>query len=87
MGIEYELRVPEAARGTVAITIATELPSLLERLDPRAREAFPNLYVEQIPEGLYVCDNLTDSKIAALVIRALIDLLLKHSPAVSVVEA
>ncbi len=86
MGIEYQLVVPELARTKVATALAEQLAPLLQRLDPKANEPFPNAYVEAIPEGLYVCDNLTDPVVAALIIRNLIDLLLLYSPEVQVVE-
>jgi hypothetical protein len=86
MGIEYELRVPVSAREKASRVLSNELAPLLERLDPKTHEPFPNLYVQQIPEGLYVCDNLTNSTVAALVMRELIDILLRCSPEVSVVE-
>ena len=87
MGIEYELRVPESARARVADVLAQELAPLLRRLDPKAGEPFPNTFVKGIPEGLYVCDNLTDSNVSAQIIRELVDLLLRCSPEVHVREA
>ena len=86
MGIEYHLMVPESARASVAGAVAEQLVPLLRKLDPRADESFPHVHVEAIPEGLYVCDHLTDSTVASNVVRSLIDLLLRYSAEVSVVE-
>lgn len=86
MGIEYHLVVPELVRAKVATALAEQLAPLLQRLDPKVNESFPNVYVEAIPEGLYVCDNLADPVVAALIIRNLLDLLLLYSPEVQVVE-
>jgi len=55
-------------------------------VDPKANEPFPNVFVKMIPEGLYVCDNLTDPRVASLLIRSLIDLVLQYSPEVTLVE-
>ena len=87
MGIEYHLTVPENSRTKVASVLAEQLTPLLHRLDPRAKESFPNVFAQPIPEGLYFCDNLTDPAVASLVIRSLIDLLLHHSPQVQVIES
>jgi hypothetical protein len=86
VGIEYHLIVPELARAKVATALTEELLPLLQRLDPKANEPFPNAYVKAIPEGIYVCDNLSDRVVAALIIRNLVDLLLFYSPEVQVVE-
>ena len=86
MGIEYELKVPESARVDVARALSEQLEPLLARLDPQASEPFPHAYVKTIPEGLYVCDNLTNPEVASQIIRGLMDLLLRYSPEVTVVE-
>jgi hypothetical protein len=86
LGIEYELRVPESARESVADTLERELPRLLQRLDPKAAEAIPNVIVRAIPAGVYVCDTLIDKLVAAQVIRGLLDILLRHCQSVEVVE-
>jgi hypothetical protein len=86
MGKEYTLSVPPASREAVASVLSEWLQPFLRRVDPRATEPFPNVYVDQTPDGLYICDNLTDPTVAALVIRGAIDLLLQRSPSVTVSE-
>lgn len=86
MGIEYELRVPESARVKVAEALEIHLAPLVARLDPKANDPFPNAYVNAIAEGVYICDNLTDSGVSAQIIRGVLDLLLRYSPEVCVVE-
>ena len=86
MGIEYELRVPESERAKVAVALAHHLAPLLTRLDPKVNEPFPNAYVNVIPEGVYVCDNLTDSEVSAQIMRGILDLLLLYSPEVTIVN-
>jgi len=86
MGIEYELRVPESAQLAVAQVLEAQLLPLVRELDPLAEDPFPNAFVKQVPQGVYVCDNLTDSGVANAIIRRLVDLLLRHAPQVTVVE-
>lgn len=86
MGIEYHITVPASAREKVAEALSDQLSGLLNRVDPKANESFPNVFVKMIPEGLYVCDNLTDPAVASLLIRSLIDLVLQFSPEVTLVE-
>jgi hypothetical protein len=86
MGKEYTLSVPFASREVVASVIAEHLQPLLSRIDPNACEPFPNVYVSQTPDGLYLCDNLTDPAVAALVMREAIELLLWRSPSVTISE-
>ena len=86
MGIEYELRVPPSARAAVADALAQQLGPMLVRLDPKSNEPFPNAYVKPIAEGVYVCDNLTNSEVSAQVIRSVLDLLLLYSSEVTIVE-
>ena len=86
MGKEYTLKVPVASQAGVAAALREHLEPLLQRLDPAASDAFPNVYAAQVPEGLYLCDNLTNSAVASSVIRAAIDLLLLYAPSVTVTE-
>jgi len=87
MGIEYRLSVPEANRLKVADALSEQLPALLASADPKARDPFPNVYVQSDSEGVYLCDNLTDATVSATVIRRVIDLMLLHSQSVTVAEA
>jgi len=72
----------------VAVTDAfgRELAPLLQKLDPKANDAFPNIYVKPTPEGVYLCDNLTNQVVASQVIRAVLDVLLRYSPSVEFIE-
>ena len=84
MGIEYVLKVPEEYRARVAEKAETEIPELLERLDPSPDN---NINVSPIPEGLFVCDYLSNDVVAAKVFRAAISWLLLFSPQVIVEDA
>jgi hypothetical protein len=86
MGKEYTLSVPVESRAAVASAISQWLQPLLDRIDPRAGEPFPNVFASPIEEGLYLCDNLTDSSVAAQVIRGSIDLMLLHAQSVVIAE-
>jgi hypothetical protein len=84
MGIEYILKIPEEHRARVAEKAETEIPELLERLDPSPGN---NIDVSPIPEGLFVCDYLSNDVVAAKVFRAAISWLLRFSPQVIVEDA
>ena len=86
MGIEYQITVPKEFRSQAAKGLEEFLPALLERLDPRAKESFPNVIVHVIPEGVFLCDTLMDQTVGSEVIRGVIDLLLRFSDSVSVSE-
>jgi hypothetical protein len=86
MGKEYTLSVPIESRDAVATAISQWRQPLLDRVDPKAGESFPNVFASPTEEGLYLCDNLTDSNVAAQVIRESIDLLLLHAPSVVIGE-
>jgi hypothetical protein len=86
MGKEYTLKVPATSRAAVSAALIEHLPPLLQRLDPQAKEAFPSIYAVAVPEGLYLCDNLTDPAVASGVMRAALDLLLLFAPSVTVTE-
>jgi len=87
MGKEYILSVPHECRQAVALALEQHLESLLQCLDPKTNDAFLNVYASAVAEGLYVCDNLSNSSVAASVIRRAIDLMLLHAPSVSISEA
>lgn len=84
MGYEYRLKIPEEYRAQAAEEVKRRLPGLLERLDP---DPVGNIDVRSIPEGLFICDHLSNPAIAALVFRQAIDLLLRVSPTVCVEDA
>ena len=86
MGIEYRLRVPAQSRESVARALDEQLQSLIRSVDPTAGDAFPNAIVKADEDGVYVCDTLTDSTVAALVIRGIVDLMLLHSPSVTIIN-
>jgi hypothetical protein len=87
VGIEYRLSVPKGNRSKVASALSEQLPALLANADPKAGDAFPNVYVQSDSEGVYLCDNLTDAAVSAKVLRRVIDLMLLHSQSVTVAEA
>lgn len=87
MGIEYHLIVPPESQAAVAAALTERLPKLLQRLDPNFGTDFPCVYAEQIDEGLYICDTLTDKGVAAQVVRSAIDLMLLYSQSVTVTDA
>jgi hypothetical protein len=86
MGKEYTLKVPATSQAAVSAALAEHLAPLLRRLDPEASNAFPSVYAVAVPEGLYICDNLTNAAVASSVMRAALDLLLLYAPAVTVAE-
>jgi hypothetical protein len=86
VGIEYRLGVPEESRSKVANLLSEQLPILLARCDPKAGDPFPNVYVRSDSNGVYLCDNLTDTAVSAAVFRRVIDLMLLCSQSVSVAE-
>lgn len=86
MGIEYQFHVPPAFQAAVAEALQRELATLLDRVDPRARELVPTVSVTPIPEGVHVCDHLQDAVVAAQVMWRVLDLVLRHSSEVKVVE-
>ena len=87
MGIEYRLSVPENKRSKVAKALSEQLPALLQSMDPKSGDPFPNVYVQSDPDGVYFCDNLTDAVVSATVLRRVIDLMLLYSESVTVAEA
>jgi hypothetical protein len=86
VGIEYRLTVPEESRSKVASLLSEQLPTLLARVDPKAGDPFPNVYVQSDSNGVYLCDNLTDAAVSATVFRRVIDLMLLCSRSVTVAE-
>jgi len=86
MGKEYTLKVPAVSQAGVSVALREHLAPLLQRLDPEASNAFPSVYAVAVPEGLYICDNLTNSTVASTVLRAALDLLLLYAPSVTVTE-
>jgi hypothetical protein len=86
MGKEYTLKVPAASQAGVSAALGEHLAPLIQRIDPEASNAFPSVYAVAVPEGLYICDNLTNTTVASSVVRAAIDLLLLYSPSVTVTE-
>ena len=86
MGKEYTLSVPVESREAVAAAISQWLQPLLDRIDPKAGEPFPNVFASPTEEGLYLCDNLTDNSVAAQVLLESIDLLLLHAKSVVITE-
>jgi hypothetical protein len=87
VGIEYRLSVPEGDRSKVASALSEHLRGLLANADPKAGDPFPNVYVQSDSEGVYLCDNLTDATVSAIVLRRVIDLMLLYSQSVTVAEA
>ena len=86
MGKEYTLKVQAVSQAGVSAALGEHLAPLLQRLDPEASNAFPSVYATAVPEGLYICDNLTNPTIASSVLRAALDLLLLYAPSVTVTE-
>ena len=84
MGYEYTLKVPEEYRSRVAEEAKSGIPKLLERLDPGTSS---HIDISAIPEGLFICDHLSDKAIAALAFRAAVEWLLRLSPKVLVEDA
>jgi hypothetical protein len=80
VGIEYMLEIPSEHRLALHELLSTSLPALLAELDPLYGDPFPNAIVELQPEGVYVCDTLSDTDVAAKVIRAVTDLILMRAP-------
>jgi hypothetical protein len=84
MGIEYRLKVPEEYRARVAEQARTEIPALLERFDPSPGN---HIEVTPIPEGLFICDYLSDGAVANKVFREAVAWLLCWSPEVIIEDA
>ena len=83
MGYEYILKVPEEYRASAAEEVKLRLPKIL------ASDAGSSSSIEvyAIPEGLFICDNLSNPQMAALIFRRAIDLLLSVSPTVCIEDA
>lgn len=84
MGYECVLAVPEEFRPRVAEEVTVGLSKLYDRLDPDTPH---HISITTVPEGLFVCDYLSNKTLAALAFLGAIQWLLYLSPTVLVEDA
>jgi len=84
VGYEYTLKVPQEAMARVSDEAAAEISRLLETLGP---DSSRHVAITLIPEGLLLCDHLSDRVVAAVAFQKAIQWLLRFSPNVVVEDA
>lgn len=68
-GYEYVLAVPEEFRPRVTEEVTAGLSNLYDRLNPDTRR---HISITAVPEGLFVCDHLSNKTLAALAFQGAI---------------
>jgi hypothetical protein len=83
MGYEYTLKVPNEFRGNVAKHADAGIPQIFEHLPANATN---HVKVVAVPEGLLLCDHLSDESTAAVALKRTIQWLLRYAPEVTIEE-